>query len=196
MRALFCLFTVAACQAALTLAVAQSSLHALRSSSGAGGLHGRISVPLDDDAPGAASTPADVGQAGFTVEFWIKGALTDNPGTTTDGPGTYADERWKQGRIVLDRGIDVGSEREWGVALAQGRVRFGVGKGDGASANAAPTTLEGTVNVLDGAWHHVALVRTGPAPRSCCVAGSLLIYVDGVLDATPTAVDWAIAHGT
>jgi len=183
MRALFCLFTVAACQAALTLAVAQSSLHALRSSSGAGGLHGRISVPVDDDAPGALSTPADVGQTGFTVEFWIKGSLADNLGTSTDGPGSYADERWKQGRIVLDRGIDVGSDREWGVALAQGRLRFGVGIGDGANANAAPTTLEGAVNVLDGAWHHVALVRTGPAPRSCCVAGSLLIYVDGVLDA-------------
>ena len=167
--------------------LAQGSTHSLRSATGTGGEPGRIVVPVDDDAPGAASTPADVGQAGFTVEFWIKGSLADNGGVASDGPGAYADERWKLGRIVLDRGLSFGSEREWGASLAQGRVRFGAGRGDGAGADPTATTIEGATNVLDGAWHHVALVRTGPAPRGCCAAGALLVYVDGVLDAASAA---------
>lgn len=171
-----------ACAAAAPC-LAQSSTHALRSAMLADGTSGRVVVPLDDDASGDASTPADVGQAGFTIEFWIKGELAGNGGVASDGPGTWADERWKLGRIVLDRGLSAGSEREWGASLAQGRVRFGVGRGDGAGADAAPTTIEGATNVLDGAWHHVALVRNGPAPRGCCVAGALLVYVDGALDA-------------
>jgi glucose/arabinose dehydrogenase len=53
-------------------------------------------------------------------------------------------------------------------------VRFGTGGGDGAAAE-PPHTLEGSSQVLDGAWHHLACVRDAQS-------GAKRIYVDGALD--------------
>jgi glucose/arabinose dehydrogenase len=84
-----------------------------------------------------------------------------------------ADDSWLQGNIVLDRNILAGSERDFGVSIAGGFVRFGTGAGD--AGNDTANTIEGNAPVLDDSWHHVALVRR-------IASGRKQIFVDGVLD--------------
>jgi glucose/arabinose dehydrogenase len=154
----------------------QASLHALRFHGTGTNQQDRLRFRIDDDQPGPdASAPCDVGAAEFAFEFWIKGALADNPATSGPGDQSLADRSWRDGNIVLDRGIFAGSAREFGVSIAGGHVRFGTGRGDGPNADPAPNTLEGSTNVLDGAWHHVVVSRVLPA-------GFKIIVVDGVLD--------------
>lgn len=136
----------------------------------------RLRFRIDDDQPGPdASAPCDVGAGEFSFEFWIQGTLADNPLPGGTGDQSFADRSWRNGHIVLDRGILAGSEREFGVSIAGGHVRFGTGRGDGPAQDAAPNTLEGSTNVLDGAWHHVVVSRLLPN-------GFKIIVVDGVLD--------------
>lgn len=161
---------------AQSVAHAQASQHALRFHGNGANQQDRLRFRIDDDQPGPdASAPCDLGAEEFAFEFWIKGTLADNP--TTSGPGdqSRADRSWRDGNIVLDRAIYAGSEREFGVSIAGGHVRFGTGRGDGALRDPAPNTLEGSTNVLDGAWHHVVVSRALPP-------GIKVIVVDGVLD--------------
>ena len=147
-------------------AFGQASAHALRFHGTGANQEDRARIRIDDDQAGPdASSACDVGADAFSIEFWIRGVLALNPTTASGGGQSFSDERWRDGNIVLDRGIVGGSQRTFGVSLAGGFVRFGTGRGDGASADAAPNTVEGHLPVLDGAWHHVALVRFGQNGR-------------------------------
>lgn len=137
----------------------------------------RARFPIDGNAPGANTTSAaDIGAGDFTIELWVKGTRSPGVNNTTPRPaGSYADYAWIEGNIIIDRDIDGPSQRDWGVSLRGGRVEFGTGAGDAGGTN---NTLVGAVDVLDGQWRHIALVRQGTTKR---------IYVDGVLDRHTTA---------
>lgn len=135
----------------------------------------RVRIAIDDDGPGAdASEVCDVGAGSFTLDFWLRGLLADNATSNGGGDAEFFDYRWIDGNIVIDRDIWGDSEADWGVSVAGGFVRFGTGPGDAPGAN-THNTLEGNVNVLDGMWHHVAVVRD-------VSIGQNRVYVDGVLD--------------
>lgn len=158
---------------------------ALRFHGTGSGQQDRVRIPIDDNVNLAtnASTPCDVGAGSFSIEFWCRGTLAGNS-SSASAEGSYADERWIEGNVIVDRDIWGDSARDWGISIAGGRVRFGTGAGDGPGANAA-NTIEGGVNVLDGAWHHVACVRDAGT-------GAKRIYVDGVLDfSSPDGVSTA-----
>jgi len=157
---------------------AQLSQYALRfygTGVGPPGQQDRVRIQIDDNAPGPdASAPCDVGAGSFTIEFWMRGNLDDN-GTSNDGGDRETfDINWIYGNIIVDRDIWGGSSRDWGISIAGGFVRFGTGRAD-VNPLDAEHTLEGDVNVLDGAWHHVACVRDA-------ATGIKSIYVDGLLD--------------
>jgi len=159
-------------------ALAQVSTNALRfygTGVGPPGQQDRVRIQIDDNAPGPdASAPVDVGAASFTIEFWLRGTLADNP-APGGAPGSECFcFNWIFGNVIVDRDIWGASSRDWGISLAGGRVRFGTGRADVAPLD-EEHTLEGSVNVLDGTWHHVACVRDAGS-------GVKRIYVDGILD--------------
>lgn len=158
--------------------LAQGSSHALRffgTGVGPPGQQDRALFAGDDNQPGAAGhTPIDVGSGSFTFEFWVRGNLADNATNHGGGDREVFDYSWIMGNIILDRDIWCGSERKYGLSLAGGFVQFGTAGGDEAPID-SPHTLEGNSPVLDGAWHHIAVVRDQQA-------GQKRIYVDGELD--------------
>lgn len=169
---------VVSCVAPCLLA-AQDSNFSIRFFGADDGLTDRVLVHIDDDEPGADhSTPADLGIGDFSVEFWVRGTHAGNPAPSFVGDAEFADERWLDGAVLVDRDIAGPSHREWGIALAGGFVCFGTGSGD-VGSNLAHT-LEGDVDVLDDAWHHVACVRDA-------ASGTKSIYVDGALDMRSSA---------
>lgn len=140
----------------------------------------RITIPVDDDVPGpAGNTPIDVGAGDFTIEFWVKGNLTDNVTANAGGDVDLLTNAWMDGNVVVDRDILGGSDADFGISIAGGYVRFGTGRGQGPALD-GEHTLEGDVLVLDGSWHHVAVVRQQSSGRK-------FIYVDGALDVASIA---------
>lgn len=158
--------------------LAQASQHALRfygTGVGPPGQQDRVRIPIDDNVNGPdASTPCDVGAGDFTVEFWLRGRLLDNNTPNSGGDTECFCNNWIEGNIIVDRDIWGGSDRDWGVSIAGGFVRFGTGRGD-AGLPDSEHTLEGNINVLDDQWHHVAVVRDAGS-------GQKYIFVDGNLD--------------
>lgn len=154
--------------------VAQSSQSSLRFFGTGINQQDRVRIRVDDDLAGPdASAACDIGNGSFTIELWVRGKLADNPTSNGGGDREYSDIRWIEGNIIFDRDIFGGSEADFGVSLAGGLVRFGTGRG---ANNADPeNTIEGSINLLDDAWHHVALVRDAASGRK-------RIYVDGQLD--------------
>jgi len=128
----------------------------------------RAKILIDEPANSNPGPPADIGATNFTIEFWIKGALADNRGSTRCG-NTYG---WIDGNTVFDRDR-YNQVRAFGLSLGNGRVAFGV------NISNSTTTLCGSRNVLDGAWHHVAVTRDRNS-------GQLRLFVDGVADGTAT----------
>ncbi|MEM7308224.1 MAG: PQQ-dependent sugar dehydrogenase [Planctomycetota bacterium] len=170
MRAPASILTSTLAAAALAAApFAQGSQHSL-SLDGAGAA---AEIPLDDNAPGAASSPTDVGAGDFTLELWVRGLLADNPTASAGGDVELPAGAWLAGNVLLDRSAGK-TGREFGVSVAGGLIRFGTGTGD-APAQEAGHTLEGSTPVLDGGWHHVAVTRDA-------TTGEKRIYVDGALD--------------
>src|SRR5262245_5956971 len=161
--------------AAIVLAaLAQQSEFSLRFHGTGQNQQDRLRIRIDDDAPGPdASAPCDVGNGSFTIELWLRGRKGQNAASGGAGDMETADESWRDGNVFLDRDIDGGSRREFGASLAGGHVRIGTGAGDAGKDTA--NTIEGSVDVLDTEWHHVALVREA-------TSGIKRIYVDGVLD--------------
>jgi hypothetical protein len=148
-------------------------------------------VRIGVDGPEQA---ADVGAAAFTVEQWLRCTDADNVPIGSDyrAAGESAAFDWINGRIFLDRDIDGtpnGSGGDWGASIhrpaaesSASVVRFGVQQG----AN-TPLTIQGSADVCDDGWHHVAVGRDG--------AGALFIIVDGVLDiASTTTVAGSLAY--
>lgn len=155
---------------------AQLSLHALRffgTGVGPPGQQDRARIAVDDNAPGPGPWALDVGAGSFTLEVWIRGSLSDNGSSHAGGDVELWNYSWIDGNILLDRDVWCGTERKWGVSVAGGFVRFGTARGD--SGPDSDHTLEGDVPVLDGHWHHIAVVRDATTGRK-------RIFVDGVLD--------------
>jgi hypothetical protein len=130
----------------------------------------RVKIPLDVPPPDATTPgpPADLGAGDFTIEWWMRASRADNQAAAvTCGEGNLA---WINGNIVLDRDR-YNQDRKFGVSIAGGVLVFGV-SGDGTG----DATVCGAIDVLDGAWHHVAVQRRRADRR-------LSVFVDGALDA-------------
>lgn len=159
-------------------ASAQNSEFAIRffgTGVGPPGQQDRVRIHIDDNASGPdASAPCDVGAGSFTIDFWMRGLLSDNLTENNGGDFECSCFDWINGNIIIDRDVFGGTENDWGVSIAGGLVRFGTGRGDPPTAD-QDNTIEGSTSVLDGTWHHVALVRDSQSGRKS-------IHVDGVLD--------------
>ncbi|MFM9956719.1 MAG: LamG-like jellyroll fold domain-containing protein [Phycisphaerales bacterium] len=172
-----------ACAVALTTIAAQhthaQSAAAVRFFGTGTNQQDRIRIPIDDNAPGPdASTPCDVGAASFTIDFWVKGTIADNPTTNAGGDISCNCFNWIDGNVLVDRDIFGASERDWGISVIGGVIRFGVGRGD--AGGWVDNTIEGSTSILNNQWNHVACVRD-------FAAGQLRIYINGTLDfAGPT----------
>ncbi len=157
---------------------AQPSQFALRfygTGVGPPGQQDRVRIQIDDNGSGPdASAPCDVGAGSFTIDFWLRGTQADNSAPGSGGDVECYCNNWIDGNIIIDRDIWGASEADWGLSIAGGFVRFGTGGGD-PPGNDADNTIEGSVNVLDGAWHHVAVVRDA-------TTGIKSLFIDGVLD--------------
>ncbi|MDJ0654032.1 MAG: hypothetical protein QNJ40_07765 [Xanthomonadales bacterium] len=177
-------FAIATLASAISLPVhAQTSEYALRfygSGVGPPGQQDRVLLPLDDDLPGPAGhTPVDIGSGGFTLEWWMRGRLSDNDSDSNGGDVERFDYSWINAHIIFDRDVWCGTERSYGVSIAGGLVQFGNSSGDAPDFDSA-NTIEGSTSVLDDQWHHVAVVRDA-------ATGTKHIYVDGVLDFSSSA---------
>ena len=138
----------------------------------------RVKIAVDDSTNSNPGPPADVGAADFTLEFWMMATAPDN----SAGPiACGGNKNWKNGNVLFDRDR-TGADRNYGVAIAGGKIVFGVA-GDGTSDR----TLCGTSNVLDTRWHHVAVERR----RS---DGWMWIFVDGVLEAQVDGPDGDVSY--
>jgi hypothetical protein len=118
-------------------------------------------------APPAA---ANVGATDFTIEFWMRATADENPNPAQACGFGIA---WTNSHIVIDRDR-YNQGRKFGIGILGGAIAFG------ASSDVTDYTLCGTANVLDGAWHHVAVGRR-------FADGRMWIWVDGGLDATGPA---------
>ena len=98
----------------------------------------------------------------FTVAMWVK--TTDN--------GGWSGGAWWGGKGLVDGEVG-GGGADWGTALVDGKFVLGVGSAGG------DTTLASSVNINDGAWHHVAATRDN-------TTGAMTVYVDGVLRGSGT----------
>lgn len=122
----------------------------------------RVKIRIDNPA-----VPADVGATDFTLEFWMKALASENGA----GPQSCgANINWIYGNIVFDRDR-YNQDRKFGLSIVGGRFIFGVsGNGTG------DRTICGATNVLDNAWHHVAVQRR-------LSDGQMWLFVDGRLEA-------------
>lgn len=79
----------------------------------------------------------------FTVAMWVK---------TTDTAGA-ANAQWWAGKGLVD-GEVAGGGADWGTSIVNGKFVLGVGSTGG------DMTLASSVNINDGAWHHVVATRS------------------------------------
>jgi glucose/arabinose dehydrogenase len=123
----------------------------------------RVKIALDNPA-----RPVDVG-GDFTLEFWMKTASGN-----ASGACVASGDNWTSGNVIFDRDVSGnGDFGEYGVSLfgTGGKLAFGINRmGTG-------TTICGTANVANGAWHHVAVTRSSGS-------GQMRIFVDGAQDAS------------
>lgn len=137
----------------------------------------RVKIRIDDETTTAAGPPHDVGSTDFTIELWIRGNASDN-GAGPIGCGGY---NWINGNIVVDRDR-FNQGRAFGLSIGGGLLNFGV-----INQGSATETICGTTDVLDGAWHHVAIARR----RS---DGYLWIWLDGTLEASGDGPDGDLSY--
>jgi hypothetical protein len=138
----------------------------------------RVKIRVDDPNTNDPGPPADIGATDFTLEFWVRGSTTENSAPAISCGNNV---NWIYGNILFDRDR-FNQDRKFGLSFGNGRLVFGV-SGDGTG----DFTLCGTSNVLDHAWHHVAVQRR----RS---DGYLWIYVDGTLEASADGPDGDISY--
>ena len=98
----------------------------------------------------------------LSVAMWVK---------TTDTAGA-ANAQWWSGKGLVDGEVG-GGGADWGTAIVNGKFALGVGSTGG------DTTIASSVNISDGAWHHVAATRNN-------TTGAMAVYVDGVLRGSGT----------
>lgn len=147
------------------LAVAETDAASLRFFGTGSDAIDRVVIALGDPP-----RPVDVGGS-FTLEFWMRAVLADNPATVPCSAGVDA---WIEGHTLIDRDVyGPGDFGDYGVSLMQGRLAFGVSVGS-TGATACSSQI-----AADGRWRHVALSRDSDS-------GLLRIHIDGQLDvATP-----------
>jgi hypothetical protein len=122
----------------------------------------RVKIPLN------GNTRANIGAGDFTIEVWLRGNQADNEPAGSCGTNEAA---WITGNIFIDRDVfNSGDFGDFGLSLYDGIVAFGATRGSSGS------TICGGSDVLDGAWHHIAVTRQASN-------GRLQLYVDGRLDA-------------
>ena len=138
----------------------------------------RLLIPVDNPP-----TSADIGATDFTIEFWMKGTEADNSGGSV-GCNTSG-FLWINGRIIVDRDRLASGGRDFGISVTtSGRVTFGVENASGSSYTICSST---SIDVLDNAWHHVAVQRR----RS---DGRLRVFVDGSLEATAAGPNGDVSY--
>jgi alpha-glucuronidase len=98
----------------------------------------------------------------FTIAMWVK---------TTDTGGS-AGGQWWSGKGLVDGEIG-GGGADFGTSIVNGKFVLGIG------ATSGDTTVASSVNVNDGAWHHIAATRDN-------TSGAMAVYVDGVLRGSGT----------
>lgn len=154
---------------AVTPALGQISHHALRFYGTGTGDVDRVKFRID-----APASILDVGND-FTIEFWMRCAAAQNNGTVSAGP---AGDLWITGNTIVDRDIYGGADHgDYGIAI--GAVGASRVLAFGAASTNGGSTIVGTNNVGDDAWHHVAVTRVR-------TSGLMRIYVNGRLDAEGT----------
>ena len=160
--------TVQASAPAATASALGSRAASLRFYGTGSGQIDRVRIPLTQ-ASGTQSRPVNVGAGDFTIEVWLKAAYADNTSYTP-----FSDAR--NSNIFLDRDI-WNDSRGWvaGVRRVSGTLRACFGVAGGGSW----TTITGSADVGDDAWHHIAIVRRQST-------GVVELYVDGTLDASGT----------
>lgn len=159
------LATAGLCVAAATGAASASSLRFQGNGVDAPDLD-RVKIAIDAVGDSLPGPPADLGATDFTIEFWMKALAAEN---TASGVSCGDNLAWINGNIVVDRDR-FNQGRKFGISIAGGSLVFGV------STDSADRTVCGSADVLDGAWHHVAVTRDAGS-------GDLAIWVDGALDA-------------
>jgi hypothetical protein len=139
----------------------------------------RVKIPVDvlppDSSPGP---PADIGSEDFTIELWMRAAAAEN---TAAAVGCGDNLAWINGNILIDRDR-FSQDRKFGLSIAGGVLVFGV-SGDSTGDH----TICGTTDVLDDAWHHVAVARR----RS---DGRMWLFVDGALESEEDGPDGDISY--
>lgn len=147
-------------------------------------------VLIDQTPDGDAVPAADIGEGSFTIELWLRGKseeqITTDRGKREPGIFEVDEYDWIWANIFLDRDIWDSDLRYpgYGASIAReagrGVLRFGIKTGRTEEGANRSYTLQGSREVLDGKWHHVALVRDA-------IRGRLAIYVDGSLDRESSA---------
>jgi hypothetical protein len=117
----------------------------------------------------------------FTVEAFFKGDLPYNGFGTENGHAMIALKRW------TSTPMNYMSTWELAVNLSTGRPVAGISFGGGTGQ-----TLSGLASVLDGAWHHIALVYDKDASGN---SDAMSLYLDGVLQSQSSYAMPAIATG-
>jgi len=118
------------------------------------GYNDRVEIPVQGNK-------LNIGATDFTIEFWMQ--VPTGVTNTPVGGGSG----WVWGNIILDRDIYGNHPNDFGLSLFNGNLRFGTGP------NPDTNTIQTSgVNVADGQWHHVAVVRVAST-------GQVRIYVDG-----------------
>ncbi len=128
----------------------------------------RVKIEIDETGDSLPGPPADIGATDFTIEFWIKASAADNAASPV---ACGNNNSWINGNIVVDRDR-YNQGRKYGISIAGGSLVFGV-------TTDSDRTVCGTADVLDEAWHHVAVTRDADT-------GDIAIWVDGVLDGATT----------
>ncbi len=130
------------------------------------GYNDRVEIPvinnplLPFDSITNPGNSINIGATGFTIEFWMKvpTGVTNTPVGGGNG--------WIWGNIIIDRDIYGDYPDDFGISLYNGNIRFGTG------SNVDTNTIQTSgVNVADGQWHHIAVVRES--------SGQARIYIDG-----------------
>lgn len=101
-----------------------------------------------------------------TIEFWIRPSATDADNGQEIAPG--ANYNLTNSNIIWDG--DSVNTRGFIIGLSGGAVCFGVNA-------ASERTIQGTTDLRDGQWHHVAVYRNSGS-------GLMEIFVDGAREAT------------
>ncbi len=154
-----------------------ASHYSLRFYGTGAGQQDRVKIKIDQP-----EVPADIGNGSFSIEFWMKGThasnATPNQGYRAPNDTEEFNVDWTTGNVLIDRDI-FGPGPDWGISVHRngagstvGVLRFGTeGAPGGDSAHTLQTT--GAVNLLDGQWHYVCVVRD-------VATGQKHIYIDGV----------------